>query len=630
MTLISIRRIEEAFGACLDTREEPFPFSELSASVAASLGVSESDTEAFRRIERECEILFSEREDFFRSGRPDGLCHPKQSFFRACRFRIAPSAFEIEQGILLPGARFAPYCSGELFPDDYEIRPRISAGKEEEKKGPVLEIREIRAEFGEIAPAYLMLGRAEFIDRLVAESDENYRTLRSVSNIEKAQLDLSVFDLSAFYAAHSFRNGDILLLTVEDWENAVFTMDFLPGSASASPLDQELWISALEHALLQELCSSGGSGAGQGGGGGGALSSSSGPEGNIPDQISRAYLFAFENGEDLRNRPFLGIDEYRYKMREIAIRRDNAEWTLVPADELADPGMEGGNFPAEQEELRGEGEEASEESSPGKCSCGHSPSHHHPHGVAHHGPEGENGACRSGRGMASGFLPGRASSSSCGHRFRQDPDLRTHTEEGDEIVHDITPDQFSASSGNLDSLESILSDTRAPVNSVESFAFIQDAIANGESDFDAFYQRFIALTGIRFVDDAQETAFLNFLDEAWEESLEFYNPAADMAKMPLRAHLLEMTEQRLDLISRSGVVGGEGEEKEKRDVLSRETTGALESVRRQITETLALLNNASELPEGEEYEQLELRVGDIAELWDSLLEKITGELPPSL
>ena len=59
-----------------------------------------------------------------------------------------------------------------------------------------------------------MLGRAEFIDLLVAESDENYRTLRTVTNIEKAQLDLSVFDLSAFYARHSFRPGDILILTV--------------------------------------------------------------------------------------------------------------------------------------------------------------------------------------------------------------------------------------------------------------------------------------------------------------------------------------------------------------------------------------------------------------------------------
>ena len=102
-----------------------------------------------------------------------------------------------------------------------------------------------------------------------------------------------------------------------------------------------------------------------------------------------------------------------------------------------------------------------------------------------------------------------------------------------------------------------------------------------------------------------------------------------MAKMPLRAHLLEMTEQRLDLLSRFSVCA-EGETAEKRDVLSRETAGAVQSVRHQITETLALLNNASELPEGEEYEQLELRVGDIAELWDALLEKITGELPPSL
>ncbi len=605
MSLASIREIEESANAFLDSTEEPFRFSELTSSVAAALGIPESDADSFRRVERECEILFGEREDFFRSGRENGLCHPKKSFFRACRFRIQPSAFEIERGILLPGARFAPYCNAELFPDDYEIRPCISAGKGEGKEPP-LEIQKIRAEFGEIAPAYLMLGRAEFIDLLVAESDENYRTLRTVSNIEKAQLDLSVFDLSAFYARHSFRPGDILILTVEDWTNAVFTLDILPGSsgAAASPLDQELWISALEQALLQ-VCSGD---PGQGSSG----NTDSHTEGNIPAQISLAYLFAFENGEDLRNRPFLGIDEYRYKMREIAIRRDDAEWTLVPADDLADPGS--GNFAAHP----GNGEEKVEGTE--ECSR-HFPSHSS--GGHRHAMGETTSSCCCGEG-------GGESLSSPGKRLRQkDPDLQTHTEEGDEIIHGLTPDQFSASSGNLDSLESILADTHAPVNSVESFAFIQDAIANGESGFDAFYQRFIALTGIRFADDAQETAFLNFLDEAWEESLEFYNPVADMAKMPLRAHLLEMTEQRLDLLSRFSVCA-EGETAEKRDVLSRETAGAVQSVRHQITETLALLNNASELPEGEEYEQLELRVGDIAELWDALLEKITGELPPSL
>jgi len=40
----------------------------------------------------------------------------------------------------------------------------------------------------------------------------------------------------------------------------------------------------------------------------------------------------------------------------------------------------------------------------------------------------------------------------------------------------------------------------------------------------------------------------------------------------------------------------------------------------RILNTLGLLNADRALPEGEEYEQLELRVGDIEDAWDELEE----------
>ena len=46
----------------------------------------------------------------------------------------------------------------------------------------------------------------------------------------------------------------------------------------------------------------------------------------------------------------------------------------------------------------------------------------------------------------------------------------------------------------------------------------------------------------------------------------------------------------------------------------------MKSFHAQILNTLGLLNADSELPEGEEYDMLELRVGDIEDAWENFVE----------
>ena len=122
---------------------------------------------------------------------------------------------------------------------------------------------------------------------------------------------------------------------------------------------------------------------------------------------------------------------------------------------------------------------------------------------------------------------------------------------------------------------------------------------------------------LEFVDEAQDVAFLNFLEDAWESNMEYFNPGIDCIKEPLRARLLDLTRERIDTVVTllefyQGDIPGN-------------ITSTLRRIHRDILETLSLLNNDSTLPEDAE-EQLELRVGDLEDQWEDFTEYIAGEM----
>lgn len=286
----------------------------------------------------------------------------------------------------------------------------------------------------------------------------------------------------------------------------------------------------------------------------------------IPHQIAEAYLFAFENDTDLRKRPVLTLEEYRLRMNEIAIRRDGSEWLLVPVDDLDTPGQ------FEQTLLRNRAEQDA------KCSCGHDHRHEH------------EGPC------------------SCGHDHKvEDPNAAKRT-----LDPDLDPNNFSISTGTLESLDDILAELNAPVNSVELGAMIYDAMSNGEEHFEGFRARLMDFMDLKFADDAQEVAFINFLEENWEIAAEYFSPAEDAKIAPLRTRLLDLTKARIDysmaLLER---LNGQP--------VPEKTAKRLAAIHRDILDTLSLLNSDTRLDGDEQYEQLELRIGDIEDAWDDFI-----------
>ncbi|MBQ9338420.1 MAG: hypothetical protein IJS14_14110 [Lentisphaeria bacterium] len=505
----------------LETRAEAESFSvaDLTAFIISNLPEKPSDESGHRRLERKIDILLEDHPGlFYRPG--DELCFNRGAFFKGAKFKILPSALEIREGLLFYGARFAPFCSEDIFADEYEIVSADPKLKFTPKPCPV--------QFGQVAKLFQMLGRSIMIDCIVADDDGNYDILENSPSAEKALVKLTAFDFGAFYKKHHFSEGDAIIVTVRNWASGSFSVEY--AALDTLPPQEELsaWLSDFEEGLIQ-------------------VYEEYGEYPEIPDQISRAYLNAFRQGHDLRQRPAISLEEYPALMRDITIRRDGPEWSLVPVDE---PAVSGGydDYLPDDEPEHGHDHE---------CSCGHD------------------------------------------HEHKGDP---------------LQAEDFSASSARTDTLEHMLEDLSAPLDYTEIYAMIQDDLANGQESAEEFVRKLVDFMGVQFADDGQEAAFYNFIEECWEDASEHFDPVIEQTKTPLRTRLLELNSRRLEL-ARTLVNRYKGSKIPKKAV------ERMKDFHARILNTLGLLNADRSLPEGGEYEQLELRVGDIEDAWDEFEEQ---------
>ena len=274
----------------------------------------------------------------------------------------------------------------------------------------------------------------------------------------------------------------------------------------------------------------------------------------IHEQIEYAYVYAASSGNDLRRLPGPSIDLYQNMMRSISFRRDGSEWTLISNDDLEDIG--------DSHSSSGPGEGHVHSSA---CSCGE-----------HHPAEGK---------------------------------------EEESPFGDMSPNDFSASRGTMESIDAILHEIHAPVSETEVQAYMLDSIANGAESFAEFERIHEDLIRFVFSDEAQEAAYLNLLEELWELTADHYSHNLDSLKAPLRQRLLELTDRRIELSAVILEHGGSSKPPE-------ELKDGMIHLHRSILETLSLLNRDAVLEE-DEISDLELRVGDIENDFELLSEKIS-------
>ena len=450
-------------------------------------------------------------------------------FFRGTEFLCKPREVEIAKGILIPAARFEPFHPAELYPDELEISAKHSR--------EAFSLKEIRVNYGEISDLFLMLGPAGTMDMLIAESQENYDSIRRMGGLKDAMpVILEAFDCSAFYKDVNFRNGDLIRCKIESWSEGKVTISHVPRVDSPSPREVNSWIDKFESALT-DVCRD--------------YKDSL----EIHEQLTFAYVYAAAAGNDVRRIPGPPVDLFQNMMQTISFRRDGAEWTLISNEMLEDSSVS-----SQPEDSTGRNSHS------GSCACGHG----HDHESGEKKDQGDFG--------------------------------------------DLAPEDFSASQGTMESIEAILAEIHAPIQETELQAYMMDTIANGAETFAEFARVHENLLKLVFTDEAQEAAYLNFVEELWELTFEHYSHNMDSLRAPLRARLLELTDSRIEL---SAAVLAHRTAKLPHDLKEQ-----MVKLHKDVLDTLFILDRDAVLEE-EDIENLELRVGDIEDDFELVSEKIS-------
>ncbi len=144
---------------------------------------------------------------------------PRHLFFKGAEFRIAPTPTEIEGGFLIPGHRFMPFISPDTFPARASLKL---------PDGTFADKRSLKMPFQETLTYLHFFGPASSLAYLVSDSEKN--TARLMPPYDKA-VDITVFDLKAFFATTDFRAGDSLMVTVEDWLRGGYSVTHIKESA---------------------------------------------------------------------------------------------------------------------------------------------------------------------------------------------------------------------------------------------------------------------------------------------------------------------------------------------------------------------------------------------------------------
>ncbi len=164
---------------------------------------------------------------------------PRARVFDGARFRVVPTPFEVEQGVLIPGHRFMPFCE------------TVATSAQVQLTGPGL----TGARRQVIVPLELAATLCRFAGPSWAAAAELERALASETTARPAhepqrELVLLSFDFRAFYQQHQFRAGDSLIFVVEDWHVGAFSVEYESAARYAEQFAEvQHWCEALADGL---------------------------------------------------------------------------------------------------------------------------------------------------------------------------------------------------------------------------------------------------------------------------------------------------------------------------------------------------------------------------------------------
>ena len=135
---------------------------------------------------------------------------PAKHLFQEAVFYIAPTEQELAEGILVPGHRFYPFMNASVPPNQVAISP---------ENGAAFPRQTMVWPFEELLIFHSLMGVQEML-LLCKPVDEG--PLQGPETL----VEFEAYDLSAFYQAHGFSQGDLILARVLDYAAGVFQLSY--------------------------------------------------------------------------------------------------------------------------------------------------------------------------------------------------------------------------------------------------------------------------------------------------------------------------------------------------------------------------------------------------------------------
>ena len=192
-----------------------FDFAKLDKYVSKKLKGFD-DFERLYDLAGRSELLFEDDSDPIRN-----YFMPRHCFFKGAEFLIKPLPEEVEGGYLVPGHRFMPFVFSNVFPSGVTLQmPDGSTAALKRSSFTASEVMKYILFFGEFGmDAYLI-------------TDDVSNREHFAPPYEKP-VNVSVFDLQAFYTQCGFKSGDSLMLTVDDWLKGILSVRHIPAKGKA-------------------------------------------------------------------------------------------------------------------------------------------------------------------------------------------------------------------------------------------------------------------------------------------------------------------------------------------------------------------------------------------------------------
>lgn len=144
---------------------------------------------------------------------PDAdLFAPNRTVFKDAAFLIAPTAQELQLGVLIPGHRFFPFLDANMTPDDITLT---------DADGTPYPKTALRRPFQDIVVYHSLLPLVDTMGLFVQNEVTDFRSFDSDTIVT-----LNVLDLSGFYKANEANDKGLLLVRVTDVAKGVFQITY--------------------------------------------------------------------------------------------------------------------------------------------------------------------------------------------------------------------------------------------------------------------------------------------------------------------------------------------------------------------------------------------------------------------